>query len=687
MGVIQYENNISLYIITSDKTSLPEETSWQGLLVVALDPFERFEDIDRSDNIFVQYVTVMDNGDLENPPFCSVKELGKYGDGVKNILRAHFFLGGNAFMMYNNYYEDPKRIVFNAKKNGIKAVEGKESKKANNAQVLAQVSTLRVNRKMSESCQILKKINKRKSDSQNLLLNKIVDITKLIVKNFDDMNHEAKLEGEQISLILKISSELVETVVSDKQMMKMLLRLIRKNGPPGNPGNGFGNNGGSGFNPGLMPPEQPPTPSWSTVPPPFWNSTFDWTSVPWLASSTPPPFWNSTYDWTASTLFNTTFDWTSVPWWASSTPPPFWNSTYDWTSSTLWNSTFNWTSSTPPPFWNSTYDWTSSTLFNSTFDWTSVPWWASSTPPPFWNSTYDWTSEPWWNSSSVPPFWNSTDFPFLNTTLDLNKTLTQLEEELSQLDEGSLNTLLSTLDENTLFDLYEKMNGSYIANDIEEVIFDTGHDEEASSWENIFGDSGDFFRRRKRQTRGKEKNRPKDFEENIAPMMAMGLQGFLMMDAKDLGFKLPKLLSKAPDCLKEILWESEGERNSRLCAKIPDSLKSKLKELMMMVLKKEISPKFVRIDWPGLLESVSGSGFAEELVKIVMSKIMLPLEEKDLSEVLSLVKGEWKEIVEKEKDAENRAILNLVTDLLGSLEKPDVISLMTEILQEIQGKS
>ena len=44
---------------------------------MALDPFYRFEDIDRTDNIFVQYVTVMDNEDLENNPFCSVKELGK----------------------------------------------------------------------------------------------------------------------------------------------------------------------------------------------------------------------------------------------------------------------------------------------------------------------------------------------------------------------------------------------------------------------------------------------------------------------------------------------------------------------------------------------------------------------------------------------------------------------------------
>ena len=43
---------------------------------MALDPFYRFEDIDRTDNIFVQYVTVMDKDKAYNP-FCSVKELGK----------------------------------------------------------------------------------------------------------------------------------------------------------------------------------------------------------------------------------------------------------------------------------------------------------------------------------------------------------------------------------------------------------------------------------------------------------------------------------------------------------------------------------------------------------------------------------------------------------------------------------
>merc|ERR1712079_110642 len=350
--------------------------------------------------------------------------------------------------------------------------------------------------------------------------------------------------------------------------------------------------------------------------------------------------------------------------WTSSTPPPFWNSTYDWSSTINW-STLNWNSSTPPPFWNSTFDW-SSTLDWSTFNWTM------STPPSFWNSTVDWSN-----------------FPFLNTTFDLNKTIDQIEEELSQLDNNTLQTILDSLDENSLYDLYEKMNGTNIADDIEEVIFDTGHDEEVSGRENIFGDAGDFFRRKKRQTSkeeaGTDRNIPKDFEGNIAPMMAMGLQGFLMMDGKDLGIKFPKVFSKLPECLREILWESQAESDHQLCARIPDSLKSKLRELMMMVLKKEISPKFVNINWPQLIESLGSSGFAEELVKNVMSKVMVPFEEKDVSDVLALVKEAWKKIVDEEKDSENRAILNLVTDLITSLEHPEIVSLITEILKEIQG--
>ena len=39
-------------------TALPRGVGYQGLLVIALDPLAKLYDVDRTDNVFVQYVTV-----------------------------------------------------------------------------------------------------------------------------------------------------------------------------------------------------------------------------------------------------------------------------------------------------------------------------------------------------------------------------------------------------------------------------------------------------------------------------------------------------------------------------------------------------------------------------------------------------------------------------------------------------
>ena len=177
-------------------------------------------------------------------------------------------------MVFNNYYEEPKGIVFNGKKNGIKALDNrKDGKMANKAQLLSQLATMKVNSgKMSSNCKILKSMDKRKSSSKNLLMHKIGNITALLATNFAEKNHEAKLEGQQVSLILQIASQLVGTIINDKKLMKMIMKLIKKDGPnaSNNPGNGFESNGndngngfGNGFNPGR--PNSPTsTPTWFT---------------------------------------------------------------------------------------------------------------------------------------------------------------------------------------------------------------------------------------------------------------------------------------------------------------------------------------------------------------------------------------------------------------------------------------
>ena len=64
-----------------DRTALPPGIPWQGLLVIALDPLEKIPDIDRTDNIFVQYVRVngTDGGGnwLEDAPLCRTDPAGR----------------------------------------------------------------------------------------------------------------------------------------------------------------------------------------------------------------------------------------------------------------------------------------------------------------------------------------------------------------------------------------------------------------------------------------------------------------------------------------------------------------------------------------------------------------------------------------------------------------------------------
>ena len=123
--------------------------------------------------------------------------------------------------------------------------------------------------------------------------------------------------------------------------------------------------------------------------------------------------------------------------------------------------------------------------------------------------------------------------------------------------------------------------------------------------------------------------------EDMPAMMSMGLQGFLIMDGRE----LEHIFVEIQTCLKEILWESDGD--SRLCAEIPGKLKGKLRDLMMMVLKQEISDNFFTLDWISV-----GSSFEkakdeiEDIGKGLIRKFMVPIKVDDLKELLESVKDQ-----------------------------------------------
>ena len=60
-------------VLFIERTRMPEGSYFQGLLIVALDPLNRFEDVDRTDNIFVQFVKIKSQvAATEYSPDCSI---------------------------------------------------------------------------------------------------------------------------------------------------------------------------------------------------------------------------------------------------------------------------------------------------------------------------------------------------------------------------------------------------------------------------------------------------------------------------------------------------------------------------------------------------------------------------------------------------------------------------------------
>jgi len=167
--------------------------------------------------------------------------------------------------------------------------------------------------------------------------------------------------------------------------------------------------------------------------------------------------------------------------------------------------------------------------------------------------------------------------------------------------------------------------------------------------------------------------------EDMKTMMSMGLAGFLMMEPEELD--LPRQLRDVPQCLKEILWESDEE--TRLCSILPKSLKTKIREIMLKVLKQDVSTNYFIVDWEKLDRKIDKDDI-DKLVQKVLSKISVPLNVTDISEIVNMAKNIWLKIVNQETDADKKKILNLVTGLFKAIDDNNVYLNIARIANKIQ---
>merc|ERR1719348_1393767 len=102
--------------------------------------------------------------------------------------------------------------------------------------------------------------------------------------------------------------------------------------------------------------------------------------------------------------------------------------------------------------------------------------------------------------------------------------------------------------------------------------------------------------RGKRQAGMRPMDGKMDEEPDMAMMGSKMLQGFLMMSQRDKS-RMPKVLRELPECLTQLLWSPDEEPQGTLCAKLPVKLRGKVREVMMMVLKKDLPQRLMKMDW------------------------------------------------------------------------------------------
>ena len=345
--------------------------------------------------------------------------------------------------------------------------------------------------------------------------------------------------------------------------------------------------------------------------------------------------------------------------------------------------------------------------------WTSTTgsgYWPSTTGSGYWPSSTGFGSEYWPTTTWSPGSGSGSESGFRPPklpSLQPDMPTKELTNALDEMDDDTLETFLSEMDSDTQWEMFEKLNGTAYANILADYVYEDSYDESESTWDDVFGD---FKKRKRRQARMKRSmvddvlegtledmgdmkdlmGMAEDMEmgERVNFMAAMGLQGVMIMDmAKiDRHNDMPKIVRELPGCAKQILWAPEKTPRGFICSKLSKDLRGRIKELMMVVLRKEIPATTVlEMDWEGYGKFIGKSGIDKDLLKIAMTKAAAPIGAEDLRELMGPIRRLYNQLLDKEADTSKRNVLKVIGALIDAIDKEDVYELLADIIREIQG--
>ena len=284
----------------------------------------------------------------------------------------------------------------------------------------------------------------------------------------------------------------------------------------------------------------------------------------------------------------------------------------------------------------------------------------------------------------------------------------ELTNALDEMDDDTLETFLSEMDSDTQWEMFEKLNGTAYANILADYVYEDSYDESESTWDDVFGD---FKKKRKRRQARMKRSMVEDvlegtledmgdmkdlmgvtedmgMGERVNFMAAMGLQGVMIMDVAkmDRHNRMPKIVRELPGCAKQILWAPDKNPRGFICSKLSKDLRGRIRELMMIVLRKEIPTTTVlSMDWEEYGKFIGKSGVDKDLLKIGMTKAAAPIGVDDLRELMGPIRRLYTQLLDKEEDTSKKNVLKVIGGLIEAIDKEDVYELLADIIREIQG--
>ena len=177
-----------------------------------------------------------------------------------------------------------------------------------------------------------------------------------------------------------------------------------------------------------------------------------------------------------------------------------------------------------------------------------------------------------------------------------------------------------------------------------------------------FGSIGNFQSRRKRESQAKTEITP----EGVAYIV----DEYLQEDQ-----------SKVTKCLIQILWNKDGKYEGELCRKVSQDLGKKVRELLFMILKKELPSSFFFLDFENVMnEFISRGKQLEGVAKSLAMKFLQPITGEDLKDISKPIEQILKKSIFGNEKIDN--LFNVILQFIITTESMEKISLIVRQVQK-----